>query len=161
LENKAHPLPGVEFRTEPDGRIAVRGPMVSPGYVGAPDRGRDDWFVTADIGELDDEGAVRVKGRADSVIMSGGEKIDPATVEAALSRIAGVEKALVLGIPSEEWGMEVACLYVGEANPNRIESHLTDRLPGFMIPKRWLRVRSLPVTPMGKPDRVAAARRFS
>ena len=160
LENKAHPLPGVELRIEADGRIAIRGPMVSPGYVGASDRGRGDWFVTADLGELDDEGAVRIKGRADTVIISGGEKIDPATVEAAITRIAGVDGALVLGIPSDEWGMEVVCLYVGEANPNRIESHLRDRLPGFMIPKRWLRVHSLPVTAMGKADRVAAARRF-
>ncbi len=161
LENKAHPLPGVEMRVEPDGRIGVRGPMVSPGYVGEPDRGEGEWFVTNDLGALDHDGAVRVTGRADIVIVSGGENIDPLEVESVLSRISGVEEALVIGIPSEEWGMEVACLYVGEATPIRMESHLRDRLPGFMIPRRWLRVRALPVTPMGKPDRAAAARHFS
>jgi O-succinylbenzoic acid--CoA ligase len=160
LENRVHPLPGVEVRIEPDGRIAVRGPMVSPGYVGAPDRSPAEWFVTPDLGELDHGGALRVKGRADTLIVSGGENIDPGMVEAALTRITGVEAALVIGIPSREWGMEAACLYVGEANPVRIESQLRDRLPGFMIPKRWMRVASLPLTDMGKPDRVAAARRF-
>jgi acyl-CoA synthetase (AMP-forming)/AMP-acid ligase II len=161
LENKAHPLPGVELRIEPDGRIAVRGPMVSPGYVGEPDRVPGDWFVSGDLGRLDDDGALRVTGRADTVIVSGGENIDPAVVEETLSRVHGVEASLVLGLPSEEWGMEVVCLYVGEASPTRIESYLRDRLARFMIPKRWLRVEALPQTPLGKPDRMAAADFFS
>jgi O-succinylbenzoic acid--CoA ligase len=161
VDNKAHPLPGVELRIEPDGRIAVRGPMVSPGYVGEPDRVPGDWFVSGDLGRLDDDGALRVTGRADTVIVSGGENIDPAVVEETLSRVHGVEASLVLGLPSEEWGMEVVCLYVGEASPTRIESYLRDRLARFMIPKRWLRVEALPQTPLGKPDRMAAADFFS
>lgn len=161
LENKAHPLPGVELRIEPDGRIAVRGPMVSPGYVGEPDRAPDDWFETGDLGELDEEGALRVTGRTDTLIISGGENVDPAVVEEMVVRVPGVEEALVVGVPSEEWGTEVVCLYAGEASPIRIESYLKDRLAGFMIPKRWLRVEALPMSPMGKPDRAGAARRFS
>ncbi|MGH8870875.1 MAG: AMP-binding protein [Acidimicrobiia bacterium] len=161
LENKAHPLPGVELRIEPEGTIALRGPMVSPGHVDEPDRGRGDWLLTGDLGWLDEEGALRVTGRADMMILSGGENIDPGVVEAALGRVPGVDAVLVVGVPSEVWGMEVACLYVGDASPTRIESYLRDRLPGLMIPKRWLRVEALPVTPMGKPDRAGAARRFS
>ncbi|MGH8913154.1 MAG: AMP-binding protein [Acidimicrobiia bacterium] len=161
LENKAHPLPGVELRIDLDGRIAVRGPMVSPGYVGGPDRRPDEWFVSGDLGRLDDDGALRVTGRADTLIVSGGENIDPGVVEEVLLRVPGVDAALVLGVPSEEWGTEVVCLFVGEASPIRIESYLRDRLAGFMTPKRWLRVDALPMTPMGKPDRAGAARRFS
>jgi O-succinylbenzoic acid--CoA ligase len=161
VENKGYPLPGVELRIEADGRIAVRGPVVSPGYVGEPDRGPGDWFVTGDLGILDPDGALRVTGRADTLIVSGGENIDPAVVEAALGRVPGVEVAVVVGVPSEEWGMEVVCLYVGDATPVRIDSHLKGRLAGFMIPKRWLRVDELPMTTMGKPDRVEAVRRFS
>jgi O-succinylbenzoic acid--CoA ligase len=161
LENKAHPLPDVELRIEPDGRIAVRGPMVSPGYVGEEDREPRAWFVTGDLGSLDDDGALRVTGRADTVIVSGGENIDPALVEAAVSRVPGVGAAMVLGVPSEEWGMEVVCVYVGEASPIRIESYLHDRIAGFMIPKRWLRVPELPITSMGKPDRAGATLLFS
>jgi O-succinylbenzoic acid--CoA ligase len=160
-ENKAHPLPGVELRIEPDDRISIRGPMVSPGYAGEPDRDPREWFVTGDLGRLDEDGALRVSGRADLVIVSGGENIDPGVVEAAVARIHGVEACLVLGVPSHEWGMEVVCVYVGEASPTRIESYLHDRLAGFMIPKRWRRVAELPRTSVGKPDRAAAADFFS
>lgn len=161
VSDRAQPLPGVEIRIEPDGRIAVRGPMVSPGYVGQPDREPGEWFVTGDLGEIDDDGALRVTGRADILIVSGGENIDPSIVEATLARVPGVDSAVVVGVPSEEWGMEAVCLYVGDAGPVRIESHLKGRLPGFMVPKRWLRVDELPMTAMGKPDRIEAARRFS
>jgi o-succinylbenzoate---CoA ligase len=161
LENKAHPLPGVLLRIEPDDRIAVRGPMVSRGYVGKPDRGANDWFVTGDLGTIDSDGALRVTGRADTIIVSGGENIDPAQVEAALVQLAGVDEALVSAVASETWGMETVCLYVGEANPANVEAELRRRLPSFMIPKRWLQVTDLPMTPMGKPDRAGAADRFS
>ncbi|HEX9865487.1 MAG TPA: AMP-binding protein [Acidimicrobiia bacterium] len=160
IENKGHPLPGVELRIEADDRIAVRGPMVSPGYVGQPDRD-SDWFVTGDLGTLDPDGALRVTGRADTLIVSGGENIDPTVVEAAMTRVPGVTAAAVVGVPSEEWGMEVVCLYVGDASPILIDSHLKGRLAGFMIPKRLLRVAELPMTPLGKPDRAEVIRRFS
>jgi len=161
LENKAHPLPGVELQIRDDRRIGVRGPMLSPGYVGEPDRAPTDWLVTGDLGDLDGEGALRVTGRADTLIVSGGENIDPGVVEEVLRRVPGVFAALVVGVPSEVWGTEAVCVYVGEAGPIRIESYLRDRLPGYMVPKRWLRVDELPMTPMGKPDRAGAARRFS
>ena len=160
LENKAHPLPGVDIRIDPDERIAVRGPMLSPGYVGEPDRGAEDWLVTGDLGTIDDEGALRVTGRADTIIVSGGENIDPAVVEATLLRVEGVQEALVAGLTSEEWGMEAVCLYVGQANPAQVETALRQILPVFMIPKRWRQVAGLPMTPMGKPDRDEAARLF-
>ena len=124
LENKAHPLPGVSLRIEPDQRIAVQGPMVSRGYVGEPDRDLEDWLVTGDLGRVDSEGALWVTGRADTIIISGGENIDPALVEAALAQVAGVDEALVAGVASETWGMETVCLYVGEANPAKVEAEL-------------------------------------
>ncbi len=103
LERKAHPLPGVEFRTGPDGRIAVRGPQVSPGYLGQPDR-PDPWFVTSDLGEIDDEGALRVLGRADNVIVTGGEKVSPERVEAVLRTHPDVNEVVVVGVADPEWG---------------------------------------------------------
>ena len=148
LENKAHPLPGVDIRIDPDDRIAVRGPMLSPGYVREPDRGAEDWLVTGDLGTIDDDGALRVTGRADTIIVSGGENIDPAVVEATLLRVEGVQEALVAALTSEQWGMEAVCLYVGQANPAQVETALRQILPGFMIPKRWRQVAGLPMTPM-------------
>jgi O-succinylbenzoic acid--CoA ligase len=161
VENKAHPLPGVELRIESDRRIAVRGPMVSPGYVGGPERLPDEWLVSNDLGEIDDDGALRVLGRADTVIVSGGENIDPGQVEAEVARVHGVESALVVGVPSDLWGMEVVCLYVGDAEATGLEAGVRDRLPAHMIPKRWVRVAELPVTALGKPDRSTAARLVS
>lgn len=158
VERKAHPLPGVELRIESDGRIAVRGPMVSPGYLGEPDRGTGSWLMTGDLGKLDPDGALRVLGRADNVIVSGGENIDPEVIEAALTAIEGVDAALVFGVPSAEWGMEVACLYVGDVEPAVVESRLRQRLGGVSIPKRWQRVDALPTTDLGKPDRDQAFR---
>jgi acyl-CoA synthetase (AMP-forming)/AMP-acid ligase II len=75
--------------------------------------------------------------------------------------MAGVDEALVAGVDSEMWGMETVCLYVGEAKPAKVEAELRRLLPGFMIPKRWLQVAELPKTPMGKPDRAGAVRRFN
>jgi acyl-CoA synthetase (AMP-forming)/AMP-acid ligase II len=95
------------------------------------------------------------------VIVSGGENIDPGLVEAELVSFPGVAEALVVGLPSDEWGMEAACLYVGDIGEGEIASQLKERLPGFMIPKRWLRVSELPMTSMGKHDRATAAGFFS
>jgi O-succinylbenzoic acid--CoA ligase len=158
---KTHALPGVELRIEADQRIAVRGPMVSPGYLGEPDRESGSWFVTGDLGSLDLDGSLRVLGRADRVILSGGVNIDPEVIEASLTEINGVEAALVFGMPSPEWGMEVACLYVGNVDPDLVESRLRGRLDGTLIPKRWRRVSAIPTTDLGKPDREQAMRLLS
>lgn len=152
LAYKAHPLPGVEFRVDSDGRIAVKGPQVSPGYVDRPDR-PDPWFVTGDLGEIDDEGAVTVKGRADTTIISGGEKVSPERVEAALRDHPGLEEAVVVGISDAEWGEAVVCVYEGESQVDL--AGWEPALPSFMIPKRWIRVEALPRTSLGKPDRQA------
>jgi o-succinylbenzoate---CoA ligase len=161
LEAKAHPLPGVEFRTDGRGRIAVRGPMVSPGYLDEPDRERGSWFVTGDLGTIDLDGSVRVTGRADEIIVSGGENVDPAVIEAALAGIPGVDRALVLGVPSAEWGMEVACAYEGDLEPADVEASLRRRLAGALVPKRWLRVDRIPTTDLGKLDRGQVLHLFS
>jgi acyl-CoA synthetase (AMP-forming)/AMP-acid ligase II len=102
-----------------------------------------------------------VLGRADDMIVSGGENIDPGRVEGEIASLPGVAQALVVGLPSEEWGTEAVCIYVGEIGESEIASQLRERLPSFMIPKRWQQVAELPMSPMGKPDRAAAARVFS
>lgn len=156
LARRAHPLPGIEMRIQPDRRIAVKGTQVSPGYLGEPDR-VDPWFVTNDFGELDDGGAVHVLGRADTMIITGGENVDPETVEAVLREHGGFDEVLVVGVPDEEWGQVVTCVYVGDVEVSEVETFSSGRLPGFMVPKVWLEVDAIPRTPLGKPDRRAAA----
>lgn len=152
MERKAHPLPGVDFRTGPDGRIAVKGPQVSPGYLGQPDR-PDPWFVTSDLGEIDDEGALRVLGRADNVIVTGGEKVSPERVEAVLRTHPDVREVVVVGVADPEWGQLVVCVY--EGTPDRLPEWASERLSGPMMPKKWIPVGEIPRTSIGKPDREA------
>jgi O-succinylbenzoic acid--CoA ligase len=155
LKARVHPLPGIRLRIEPDGRIAVKGRQVSAGYLGEPDR-EDDWFVTGDLGELDDDGALRVSGRVDAVIVTGGENVDPVRVEIELLAHSGVDDVVVVGIPDEEWGEIVAAVYVGSATEDELFSDLTDRLPRHMVPMKWLTVDAVPKTALDKDDRSAA-----
>ncbi len=152
LGRRAHPLPGVELRVGDDGPIALRSDQVSPGYLGEVDRG-DPWFVTSDLGEVDDEGAVTVLGRADIVIVTGGENVNPERVEAELMGHVSVDEVVVVGVEDELWGSRLVAVYNGSAGRADLESWLTGRLPGFMVPKQWVAVDSIPRTPLGKPDR--------
>jgi len=151
LVRHAHPLPGVEVRID-DGRIDLKGEMISADVT--DDEG---WFHTGDLGEIDDDGAIRVLGREDDMIITGGENVSPAAVEAALLRIDGVDSVVVLGVPSARWGSEVVAVYVGSAAPESLKSA---DLPSYALPKRQVKVDAIPVTALGKPDRSALQELF-
>lgn len=160
LAYRVDPLPGVEVQIEPDGRIALRGPQVFAGYLGEEQRDPDDWFITGDLGRLHDDGSLQVLGRADDVIVTGGENVDPSEVETVMSQMEGVDGVMVVGAPSEKWGSEVVCLYAGKASEAELERWARDRLEPPQVPKRWLQVEAIPNTPLGKPDR-SAGREFA
>lgn len=149
---KADLVPGVEARIERDGRIALRGPQIFSGYLGELPRGKGEWYRTGDRGSLD-SGALRIEGRADGIIVSGGENVDPNVVEAVVRSAAGVDDAVVIGVPSAEWGAEVVCLYAGTADPGDLDQIARDELERFEVPKRWISVNSVPRDEMGKVDR--------
>jgi O-succinylbenzoic acid--CoA ligase len=149
----AVPVPGAELRIGVDGVIEVDGPMVSPGYLGEPDR--QGWFRTSDVGELVD-GRLRVLGRADDVIISGGENVHPVEVENVVAELDGVRAVVVVGVPSERWGEEVVAVVEGDVAPGALDRHARYHLAGFKVPKRWVLVPSVPMLGIGKPDRPAA-----
>jgi len=153
-ERRAHPLRGVRLRIESDGRIAIKSRQLFKGYLGEPDRS-DGWFVTSDLGELDEDGALRVNGRVDAVIVTGGENVDPFRVEVELLAHTGVDDVIVVGVPDAEWGEIVAALYVGSASEAVLTHDLRARLPRHMVPARWLSVDEIPKTSLGKDDRSA------
>lgn len=157
LEYKAHPLPGIDLRVEPDRRIAVKGPQVSPGYLGQPDRS-DPWFITNDLGQIDTDGALRVLGRTDNVIITGGENVSPDSVEAVLRTHPHVKEAVVVGVADPDWGEMVVCVYEGQAD--EFHDWALERLPGHAVPKKWLAVERIARTPIGKPDRAAVRALF-
>jgi len=166
-------LPGVEVRIGDNRRIAVRGPMLMSGYA-APDHRppaiapRSDhsndggWFETGDLGRLatvDGAKALVVLGRADNVIITGGENVMPQEVEAALRAHPQVAQACVVGLPDPAWGMVVVAAVAGPRPPAKehLDEHLTPRLASFKRPRAYVHFESLPLTASGKVDRAAVA----
>ena len=166
------PLPGVELRIssrdEMAGSIRIRGPMLFDGYLGcepnAPlDRpfDADGWFDTGDVGALDVSGRLHILGRRSDRIVTGGENVDPAEVEAAVVEWPGAKAACVVGVEDGEWGERVAAVVVGSGTfaaaggLGALEAHLCARLAGFKRPRSWKVVDRLPLAPSGKVDREA------
>jgi O-succinylbenzoic acid--CoA ligase len=158
------PLDGVSVEIGADGRIRIAGPVLFSGYRLRPDltaaarEGR--WFVTSDLGAFGPSGELLVRGRADDVINTGGEKVVAAEVEAALGSCAGVREAAVVGRPDPEWGEVVAAVVV-PADPAApplladVRAHVRVRLPGYAAPAALVLMPELPMLPSGKPDRAA------
>jgi o-succinylbenzoate---CoA ligase len=158
------PLDDVSVEIGPGGRIRIAGPVLFSGYRLRPDltaRARDGrWFATSDVGEIGPAGELRVRGRADDVINSGGEKVIAVEVEAALGNCAGVRDVAVVGRPDPEWGELVTAVIVplDPAAPPAladIRAHVRDKLPVYAVPAALLLVPELPMLPSGKPDREA------
>lgn len=150
------PLDGVEVRVTPQGLIEVRSPTLLSGYFPSEPAPLDDagWFRTNDLGELLSNGELRVLGRADDLIISGGENIHPQQVEQGLLSLPGVSGACVFGLPSEDWGQVVAAAVVGEQlDLTRLRAQARALLGPIQCPKRWLLVEVLPLNPNGKLDR--------
>lgn len=160
-------LPGVELRTAPDGEILVRGEMVFAGYLDDDEATAralpgDGWLHTGDHGELDGEGLLRVHARREDLIISGGENITPAEVEAVLQAHPGVAEAAVVGVPHERWG-EVPWAYIvlaDGADPEAAElaSFCRERLARYKVPSAFIRLETLPRNDMGKIVRAELAR---
>ena len=146
------PMPGLEVRLE-KGEIEVRGPQVMRGYLGAePVRG---WFSTGDLGALDGRGRLVVHARRTDLIVSGGENVYPAEVEAALLAHPAVREVAVIPAPDARWG-QVGVAYVATtAAESELRAFLEGRLARFKIPARFVAVAALPRTAAGKVDRFA------
>ncbi|RJL27195.1 AMP-binding protein [Bailinhaonella thermotolerans] len=160
------PLRGVDLAIAPDGRVMISGDVVFSGYRLRPDLTAaafsGGWFVTSDLGELSG-GRLRVLGRADDVINTGGEKVVAAAVAEALSGHPGVRDVAVVGRPDAEWGERVTAVVV-PADPAappalaELRDLVRRSLPAHAAPRELEVVEELPLLPNGKPD-LAALRR--
>jgi O-succinylbenzoic acid--CoA ligase len=152
------PLDGVELRIGDDGEVLLRGPMLFDGYEGEPQRTaaalRDGWFHTDDVGEITDDGRLRITGRRDDVIISGGVKVPAVAVAAAVAADTAVVDVAVLGVPDEEWGERVVA-FVETRDPISLSAVRDLVVPREWAPRQLVVVTSLPRLPNGKPDRVA------
>lgn len=161
------PVDGVEIRVEEDGRLAVRGENLLSYYLpsGATGKDRDGFFATGDLGRIDPEGHLHVLGRADDVIVTGGENVHPLQVEAALEEDPAIVAAAVFPLPDEEWGQIVAAALVpaqGRSLPDleALRETLRACLPAYALPRRIFELEALPQNAVGKIDRRALASRF-
>ena len=108
LRTAGRVLPDREVSISERGEILVRGETLFAGYVEGEELDRpldaEGWFHTGDLGELDEDGYLRVGGRVDNLFISGGENVQPEEIEEALCRLEGVDEAVVVPVPDEEFG---------------------------------------------------------
>jgi O-succinylbenzoic acid--CoA ligase len=156
------PLAGVEVRAV-DGELHVRGPMLLRGYRdGADPKDAGGWLPTGDGGDVAADGRVTVTGRLADVVVTGGEKVWPAPVEAALAAHEAVAEVAVAGRPDREWGQRVVAFVVpahAEAPPTlqALRAEVKRSLPAYAAPRELVLVPALPRTPLGKVRRVDLA----
>jgi o-succinylbenzoate---CoA ligase len=156
------PLDGVQVETGAGGRVRIAGPVLFSGYRLRPDLtaaacdGR--WFVTSDLGGTGPDGRLVIRGRADDVIITGGENVVADEVAGVLANSPGVREAVVVGQPDAEWGELVTAVIVA-ADPARpptleqLRAVVRAELPAAAAPRAFLLVSAIPMLPSGKPDR--------
>ena len=163
------PLPGVEMRVVDskggeldagaDGEVVVRGPQVLAGYWGDKRASQESffeggWFRTGDVGRVDPgDGYLAITGRIKELIISGGMNVYPREVELVLEQHPAVERAAVVGVPSERWGEEVVAFVVpagGRVDSQEIRDHARELLAPYKSPKVVLETGALPFDGFGK-----------
>jgi O-succinylbenzoic acid--CoA ligase len=151
-------LPHVQISFDEEGSILVGGGSVFRGYW--PEWRNDGPFASQDGGWLDERGHLHVTGRRDAVIITGGEKVNPAEVEAVLRGTGELADVVVLGRPDSEWGESVVAAYPAEPRPDltRVENALARLLSPAKRPKRLVALPVWPVNAQGKVNRAEVAR---
>ena len=151
------PLAGAKVRVVgEEGRIHLGGPMIARGYRNIPDHpafAEPGWYATSDAGELTG-GTLRVAGRLDNIIETGGLKLQPEVLESYMLGIDGVTAACVVGIPDPRYGNRICAVYTGTAAVSTLMEAFDD-LPRWQVPKDLRRLEELPLTGPGKVDRIA------
>ncbi|HEU0099944.1 MAG TPA: malonyl-CoA synthase [Allosphingosinicella sp.] len=175
------PLPGIEIRIADTatgaelprgevGGIEIRGPNVCKGYWRMPEKTaeafRDDgYFISGDLGLIDEAGYVRIVGREKDLVITGGLNVYPAEVEAAIEAIPGVAECAVIGVPHPDFGEGVVALATARSgvrlDERSIMSALAESLAPYKRPKRVLLVDTLPRNAMGKVQKNLLRDRFS
>ena len=165
-----HPLPGVSVRvTDPEtgkelaretiGMIEVKGPNVFQGYWRMPEKTKaefrnDGFFITGDLGKIDDKGYVHILGRGKDLVISGGFNVYPKEIESEIDAMPGVVESAVIGVPHADFGEGVTAVVVctkgADLSETSVLQALEGRLAKFKMPKRVFVVDELPRNAMGK-----------
>lgn len=156
------PLDGVSVRIGDDRRVHLAGPTLFDGYADDPAATdavlRDRWFATSDLGELDAGGRLRIIGRIDDVVVSGGVNVPLPAVAEALRRCPGLRDVAVVGVDDAEWGTRVVACVVADRPvvlEDVREAVAGDGLPRTWAPRQLVVVDTMPLLSNGKVDRMA------
>jgi O-succinylbenzoic acid--CoA ligase len=144
-------LPHAMIDVTDEGSIRVGGASIFYGYF--PEVREERAFTTADLGTIDAAGRLQVFGRSDAVIITGGEKVNPAEVEAVLRATGEFADVAVIGVPDPRWGEAVvACYPSGSRAPDlvAVERVVSDNLVSFKRPKRYFAIEAWPRNAQGK-----------
>jgi malonyl-CoA/methylmalonyl-CoA synthetase len=174
------PLPGVSVRiTNPEtaaelprgeiGMIEVKGPNVFKGYWQMPEKTaaefrKDGFFITGDLGKIDERGYVYIVGRDKDLVITGGFNVYPIEVETEIDELPGVLESAVVGVPHPDFGEGVTAVVVpkkdAKLEEKQIIGALEQRLAKFKLPKRVLFVNELPRNTMGKVQKAELRRTY-
>jgi len=162
-------LPGVEVRVTDDdgemvppgvtGGVEIRSTALFRGYWRLPEKTASEfreggWFVTGDVGTLDEEGRLTLEGRTGDMIISGGFNVYPKEIEMVLDEVDGVHETSVIGVPHPEFGEAVVAIVVREPGASvddaAMGAALAGRLARFKHPKHYEFVDALPRNSMSK-----------
>jgi malonyl-CoA/methylmalonyl-CoA synthetase len=156
---RIHNKQGLPVAVGEVGSIQVKGPNVFGGYWRMPEKTAqefttDGFFITGDMGTLDDNGYVRIVGRSKDLIISGGLNVYPVEIEDALNQLPGVLESAVVGVPHPDFG-EVGFAFVlakpgATLAPQALLGSLKEQLAGFKVPKQCQVIAELPRNAMGK-----------
>lgn len=156
-------MPGVQLRLVDD-RIELAGPMLAEGYLDDPRRSAFSfrehdgirWYRTDDVGEIVD-GVLRVRGRADDMIISGGVKVSLTEVENAVRAIPGQSTSVVVAAPHPEWGEAPVVITTTAIDLDALRQTVAAQLSAAAAPARIMLIDKIPLLSTGKPDRLALA----
>ena len=141
------------------GEFEIRGPWITGSYFGVddPEKFRDGWLRTGDIGTLDGEGFMVISDRTKDVIKSGGEWISSVELEVTMMAHPDVFEAAVIAVPDEKWTERPLCCVVlregASVTPEQLRDFLSDHVVKWWLPERWSFVTTIPKTSVGKFDK--------
>ncbi|MDQ4094611.1 MAG: AMP-binding protein [Actinomycetota bacterium] len=155
------PVPGIDvaiFDKEGDrldagetGEIYVKSEVLFEGYTSGDAKDeRDGYMSIGDLGHLDPDGYLYIEGRADDMVVVGGENIYPIEIEQVIEGIPGVDEVTVMGVPDEEYGEVLAAFVVGSVTPAKVKETCKKELASYKVPKRVEIIKELPRTSTGK-----------
>ncbi|HEX6248522.1 MAG TPA: o-succinylbenzoate--CoA ligase [Nocardioidaceae bacterium] len=162
------PLDGVGVAIGRDGTVRISGAVLFDGYDGQPGETAEvmqgGWFITSDLGRIDDDGRLQVLGRVDDVIVTGGVKVPAGAVARRLREHPWIGGAEVVGVADPEWGRRVVAVVVAKGSPrdlpalDDLRNWVSQTLPREWAPKQLVLAREIPLLANGKVDRLALER---